>query len=127
MLALLLQSDEGGGGFGVLAVLVILVLLFFVLNSVWRQDKRRKAAREKALADRLLKRIYQTPGEPVNLTRLARQEHIREAVVKEICEGKLVKEGYLLWKQRPKKDQVERLFLSPAGIEAMKHRTDQST
>ncbi len=102
MLALLLRTD--GGGIGPLGILFVLVLLFVVLNAVWRRDKRLKAEHEKALADRLLERIYQNPTDPINLARLARQEHLRESVVKEICEGKLVKEGYLHRKRRPKKD-----------------------
>jgi DNA-binding MarR family transcriptional regulator len=43
-------------------------------------------------------------------------------VVREICEGKLIREGYLHRKKRPKKDRVERLFLSPSGVEAMQRR-----
>ncbi len=125
MLALLLQTDTGRGGAGVLGVLVVVAALFFALNALWRRDKRQKAARDKALTDRLLKRLYQTPGEPVHFARLARQEHLREAVVKEICEGKLVKEGYLHRKRRPRIDRVDRLFLSPSGLEAMQQRTKQ--
>lgn len=121
---LLMQTSEDGHGIGVLGVLVLLVLLFLVLNSLWRRDKRLKAARDKALADRVLERIYQHPGEPINLTRLARQVHARESVVKDLCEGKLTKEGYLHRKRRPRQDRVERLFLSPSGLEAMQRRKD---
>lgn len=71
---------------------------------------------------RLLERIYQHPGEPVNLTRLARQVHQRESVVKDLCEGKLINEGYLHRRRRPRKDREDRLFLSPSGIEAMQRR-----
>lgn len=119
---LVLRADQDTRGTGVLGTLVLIVSLFLVLNALWRRDKRRKAARDKLLADRVLERIYQHPGDPVNPTRLARQLHVRVAVVKDLCEGKLLKEGYLHRKRRPNKDRVERLFLSPSGLEAMQHR-----
>jgi hypothetical protein len=70
---LVLQTDQEGRGIGVLAILVLIVGLFLVLNALWRGDKRRKAARDKAIVDRVLERAYQNPGEPINLRRLARQ------------------------------------------------------
>jgi hypothetical protein len=51
----------------------VLAVLYLVLNSLWRQDKQRKAARDRALADRPLERISRQPDEPVNVNRLARQ------------------------------------------------------
>jgi DNA-binding MarR family transcriptional regulator len=119
---LVLQVEQGGHGIGVLGILVVVAVLFLVLNSVWRQDRQRKAARDRALADRLLECIYQQPDEPVNLTRLARQVHLRPSVVKQLCEGKLIREGYLHHKRRPRKDRVDKLFLSPSGREAMERR-----
>jgi DNA-binding MarR family transcriptional regulator len=111
----------------VLAILVLIVGLFLVLNALWRGDKRRKAARDKAIVDRVLERAYQNPGEPINLRRLARQMRVRQSVVRDLCEGKLVKDGYLLRKRRPSKDRLERLFLSPSGLEAMRRRNDSGS
>lgn len=122
-----MQTGAGGSGIGVLGVLILVVLLFMVLNALWRRDKRMKAAKDKALADRLLERIYQHPGDPINLTQLARQVHLRKSVVKDLCEGKLIKEGYLHRRRRPRMDRVERLFLSPSGLEAMQRRKNQGT
>jgi hypothetical protein len=122
MLAALLLQVAAGGGIGVLVLIAGLVALFFVMNGMWRDEKRRKAARDKAIADRLLERISASPGEPVNLGRLARSERLPASVVKEICEGKLIKEGYLHRKKRPRKDREEKLFLSPSGLEAMQRR-----
>jgi DNA-binding MarR family transcriptional regulator len=119
---LVLQVERGGHGIGVLGILVVLAGLYLVLDALWRRDKQRKAARDRALADRLLERIYQQPDEPINLTRLARQMHLRPSVVKDLCEGKLIKEGYLHHKRRPRKDRVDKLFLSPSGREAMERR-----
>jgi DNA-binding MarR family transcriptional regulator len=119
---LVLQVERDGQGIGVLVILLVLALLFLVLNAAWRRDKQRRAARDRALADRLLERISERPDEPVNLSRLARQERLRRSVVKELCEGKLTKEGYLHLKRRPRKDRVERLFLTPSGREAMERR-----
>jgi DNA-binding MarR family transcriptional regulator len=48
-------------------------------------------------------------------------------VVRDLCEGKLVKDGYLLRKRRPSKDRLERLFLSPSGLEAMRRRNDSGS
>jgi hypothetical protein len=127
MLALLMQSNADGNGPGVLAVTAVVVALFLGLNAIWRRDKQLKASRDRALADRLLRRIYQTPGDPINIARLARQEHLRESLVKDLCEGKLITEGYLHRKKRPRIDREERLFLSPSGVEAMQRRSDQST
>jgi hypothetical protein len=124
---LVLQVERQGQGIGALAILLVLALLFLVLNAAWRRDKQRKAARDRALADRLLERISQRPDEPVNLTRLARQERLRRSVVKQLCEGKLTKEGYLHLKRRPRKDRVDRLFLSPSGREAMQRRKTPKT
>ncbi len=56
---LVAQTNQNGRGIGVLGVIVVLALVYLVLNDLWRRDKRRKAARDKALADRLLERIYQ--------------------------------------------------------------------
>jgi hypothetical protein len=126
MLAVLLQTRGGGGGVGVLVILAVLVGLFLTLNAIWKRDKRLKSARDKALANRLLKRIYERPGDPVNVAALARQERLPESVVKQICEGKLVGEGYLQRKKRPKIDRQERLFLSPSGVEAMQRRADKT-
>jgi hypothetical protein len=120
--ALPLQVDPAGGGLGVLATIVAVVVLFFVMNGLWRSEKQRKAARDKEIADRLLERIWQAPGDPVNPARLARVERLPTAVVREICEGKLLKEGYLHRKKRPMKDRKEQLFLSPSGVEAMQRR-----
>jgi hypothetical protein len=122
MLAALLLQVAAGGGICVLVLIAGLVALFFVMNGMWRDEKRRKAARDKAIADRLLERISASPGEPVNLGRLARSERLPASVVKEICEGKLIKEGYLHRKKRPRKDREEKLFLSPSGLEAMQRR-----
>ena len=119
---LVLQVERGGQGIGVLAILLVLALLFLLLNATWKRDQQRKAARDRALADRLLERISERPDEPVNLTRLARQERLRRRVVKELCEGKLTREGYLHLRRRPRKDRVDRLFLSPSGREAMERR-----
>lgn len=119
---LVLQVEPSGQGIGVLAILLLLALLFLLLNATWKRDKQRKAARDRALADRLLERISERPDEPVNLTRLARQERLRRSVVRELCEGKLTREGYLHLRRRPRKDRVERLFLSPSGREAMERR-----
>jgi DNA-binding MarR family transcriptional regulator len=124
---LVLQTDQEGRGIGVLAILVLIVGLFLVLNALWRGDKRRKAARDKAIVDRVLERAYQNPGEPINLRRLARQMRVRQSVVRDLCEGKLVKDGYLLRKRRPSKDRLERLFLSPSGLEAMRRRNDSGS
>jgi hypothetical protein len=120
--ALLLQVDTAGGGIGVLAAIGAVVLLFFLMNGMWRSEKKRKAAHDKKIADRLLERIWKTPGDPINLGRLARSERLPTAVVREICEGKLIKEGYLHRKKRPRKDREEKLFLSPSGVEAMQRR-----
>jgi len=124
---LVLEADREGHGHGVLGILAVLAVLFLVLNDLWRRDKRRKAARDRALADRLLERIYQRPGEPINLRRLARQVHMRESAVKDLCEGKLIKEGYLHRRRRPRKDREDRLFLSPSGLEAMQRRDDKKS
>lgn len=124
---LVLEADREGHGHGALGILAVLAVLFLVLNDLWRRDKRRKAARDRALADRLLERIYQQPGEPINLRRLARQVHMRESVVKDLCEGKLIKEGYLHRRRRPRKDREDRLFLSPSGLEAMQRRDDKKS
>ena len=70
---LVLQVEQGGHGLGVLGILIVLAVLYPVLNSVWRRDKQRKAARGRALADRLLERISQQPDEPIDVNRLARQ------------------------------------------------------
>ncbi len=122
-----MQTSARGSGIGVLAVTILVVLLFMVLNALWRRDKRIKAAKDKVLADRLLERIYQHPGDPVNLTQLARQVHLRQSVVRDLCEGKLIREGYLHRRRRPRVDRVERLFLSPSGLEAMQRRKNQGT
>src|SRR6266540_5725512 len=106
-----MQTSARGSGIGVLAVTILVVLLFMVLNALWRRDKRIKAAKDKVLADRLLERIYKHPGDPVNLTQLARQVHLRQSVVRDLCEGKLIREGYLHRRRRPRVDRVERLFL----------------
>src|SRR6266542_4757305 len=124
---LVLEADREGHGHGVLGILAVLAVLFLVLNDLWRRDKRRKGAQDRALADRLLERIYQQPGEPINLRRLARQVHMRESVVKDLCEGKLIKEGYLHRRRRPRKDREDRLFLSPSGLEAMQRRDDKKS
>jgi hypothetical protein len=63
-----------------------------------------------------------SPATRSTLGELARSERLPTAVVREICEGKLIREGYLHRKKRPKKDRVERLFLSPSGVEAMQRR-----
>ncbi len=123
---LLLQVDPAGGGIGVLAAIAAVVVLFFVMNGLWRSEKRRKAASDKKIADRLLERIWQAPGDPINPARLARIERLPTAVVRNICEGKLTKEGYLHRKKRPK-DRVEKLFLSPSGAEAMQRRKPPTT
>lgn len=119
---LVLQVEQGGHGIGVLGILIALAVLYLVLDSVWRRDRQRKAARDRALADRLLERISQQPDEPVNVNRLARQMRLRPSVVKELCEGKLINEGYLHHRRRPRKDRVDKLFLSPSGREAMERR-----
>ena len=59
--------------------------------------------------------------------RLARIERLPTAVVRDICEGKLTKEGYLHRKKRPMKDREEKLFLSPSGVEAMQRRKPPTT
>lgn len=125
--ALLHQVDATGGGIGVLVAIVAVVVLFFVMNALWRSEKKRKAAHDKKIADRLLERIWQAPGDPINLGRLARSERLPTAVVREICEGKLIREGYLHRKKRPKKDREEKLFLSPSGAEAMQRRKQPDT
>ena len=120
---LVLQVDgQRGQGIGVLVVMLLLAMLFLLLNATWRRDRQRRAARDRVLANRLLERISERPDEPVNVTRLARQERIRRSVVKELCEGKLSREGYLHARRRPRKDRVDRLFLSPSGREAMERR-----
>jgi hypothetical protein len=120
--ALLLRVDAAGGGTSVLVLIAVVVLLFFAMNGMWRSEKKRKAAHDKAIADRLLERIWKNPGDPINLGRLARSERLPASVVREICEGKLIKEGYLHRKKRPRKDREEKLFLSPSGVEAMQRR-----
>jgi DNA-binding MarR family transcriptional regulator len=119
---LVLQAEQGGHGIGVLGILVVLAVLYLVLGSLWRQDRRRKAERDRALADRLLERISQQPDEPVDVNRLARQTRLRPSVVRELCEGRLINEGYLHHRRRPRKDRVDKLFLSPSGREAMERR-----
>lgn len=49
-------------------------------------------------------------------------DHLRPSVVRELCEGKLINEGYLHHRRRPRKDRVDKLFLSPSGREAMERR-----
>jgi hypothetical protein len=119
---LVLQVERGGHGIGVLGILVVLAVLYLVLNSAWRRDRRRRAVRDRALADRLLERISQQPDEPIDVNRLARQVRLRPSVVRELCEGKLIDEGYLHRRRRPRKDRVDKLFLSPSGREAMERR-----
>jgi len=119
---LVLQAEQGGHGVGALGILIVLAVLYLVLDSVWRRDRQRKAARDRALADRLLERISQQPDEPVDVNRLARQMRLRPSVVRGLCEGKLISEGYLHHRRRPRKDRVDKLFLSPSGREAMERR-----
>jgi DNA-binding MarR family transcriptional regulator len=125
--ALLLQVDPAGGGIGVLAAIVAVVALFFVMNGLWRSEKQRKTARDKKIAAQLLERIGQAPGDPINPSQLARIERLPTAVVRDICEGKLLKEGYLHRKKRPMKDREEKLFLTPSGVEATQRRKPPTT
>ena len=122
----LLQTGQDPGGIGVLGVLAVVVALFLVLNAMWKRDKQRKAARDKAVADRLLDKIWERPDDPINVARLARRAGLRQQVAQSIIDGKLLKEGYVHYKRR-KQDRRERLFLSPSGREAMQRRASQKS
>jgi predicted transcriptional regulator len=104
-------------GAGVLIVSIVLVAVYLALAATWRREAYLQRESNKRIAERVLEFAFRNSESPLEPGALARRFRIRYEAMQAICD-QLVQSGYL--HHNPKKRN--RLYLSPAGVEAMRCR-----